>query len=116
MHNHIVATKNKHIPTTFVKLNKHRHKRNKWITQGVMRSIKYKEKLNRDLNALGTTHSITMNWRGNLASIANYLKQLYAWPKHNTLQINLKVIQVIYKKNVGEYRKYLTRNTVGETA
>ena len=40
LHNHIVATKNKHIPTTYIKFNKYRHKGNKWITKGVMRSIK----------------------------------------------------------------------------
>ena len=49
LHNHIVATKNKHIPTTYVKFNKHGHKGNKWITKGFMRSIKYKDKLYRDL-------------------------------------------------------------------
>ena len=49
LHNHIVATKNKHTPTTYVKFNKYRHKGNKLITQGVMRSIKYKDKLYHNL-------------------------------------------------------------------
>ena len=53
LHNHIVATKNKHIPTTYVKFNK--HKGNKWITKDVMRSIKYKDKLYCDLK--GTSNS-----------------------------------------------------------
>ena len=48
LHNHIAALKNKHIPSTYVKFNKYRHKGSKWITNGIIRSIKYKDKLYRE--------------------------------------------------------------------
>ena len=35
----------------YVKLNKYRHKGNRWITHGVIKSIKYRDKLYRNLKA-----------------------------------------------------------------
>ena len=41
--NTILDVKNKHFPKTFVKLRKHKHKINKWITYGIIRSIKTRD-------------------------------------------------------------------------
>ena len=38
----IQEAKNKHLPTKKVKFNKYKHKKNKWITRGILKSIKTK--------------------------------------------------------------------------
>ena len=47
LHNHLVKLKDKHMPFKLVKFNKYRHKGSKWITAGIMKSIKYKDNLYR---------------------------------------------------------------------
>jgi hypothetical protein len=44
-HQHITIAKEKHMPTILVKFNKYRHKKNKWITFAIIRSIKYRDSL-----------------------------------------------------------------------
>ena len=47
-HDHLTKLKEKHLPCKFVKCNKYRHKSNEWITRGILRSIKYRDKLYMD--------------------------------------------------------------------
>ena len=55
--NHLTYLKNKHLPFKFVKFNIYKHKSNKWITAGVLRSIKYRDKLYKALqNTDRTSH------------------------------------------------------------
>ena len=37
-----MAQKNKHLPTKGVRLNKNKHKKSKWMTNGILKSIKKK--------------------------------------------------------------------------
>ena len=37
------------LPSKYVKYNKHKHKKNKWITNGIIRSIKFRDNLYRQL-------------------------------------------------------------------
>ena len=39
----------KHLPAKLVKYNKHIHKNSKWITAGIIRSIKFRDSLNHRL-------------------------------------------------------------------
>ena len=41
--------KEKHLPYKFVKFNKYRHKDSKWMTHGVIKSIKNRDRLYREL-------------------------------------------------------------------
>ena len=45
----ITEAKKTHLPEKTVKFNKHKHKRNSWITMGILRSIKYRDRLYKDL-------------------------------------------------------------------
>ena len=49
LENHVTRLKNKHLPLKTVKLKKHKHRGSKWISRGVIRSIKYRDKLYREL-------------------------------------------------------------------
>ena len=48
----IETTKNKHIQTKVVKFNKYRHKKSNWITKSILRLIKYRNKLYKQLKML----------------------------------------------------------------
>ena len=39
----ILQAKNKHMPTKLVKCNKYKHKKSTWITQGLIKSIRYRD-------------------------------------------------------------------------
>ena len=45
----LLFLKNKHLPYKLVKFNKHRHKQTHWITYGIIKSMKYRDKLHLDL-------------------------------------------------------------------
>ena len=45
----ITSAINKHLPTKTIKFNKHKHKKSNWITQGITKSIKYRDMLYRKL-------------------------------------------------------------------
>ena len=49
LHQKLSELKCKHLPWKLVKFNKYRHKNNRWITHGVIKSIKYRDKLDRNL-------------------------------------------------------------------
>ena len=43
LHDHTVQMKDKHLPYKFEKFHKHKHKNNKWISFGTIRSIKTRD-------------------------------------------------------------------------
>ena len=43
LHDHITKMKNKHLPFKFEKFHKHKHKNSKWISFGIIRSIKTRD-------------------------------------------------------------------------
>ena len=45
IHDAILIAKEKHMPCKLVKFKKHKHKKSKWITQGLLKSIRYRDKL-----------------------------------------------------------------------
>ena len=45
LHNTLLEIKEKHLPYKFVKFNKHRHKNKKWMTLGIIKSIKFRDNL-----------------------------------------------------------------------
>ena len=44
-HDYIMKLKERHLPVKYIKYNKHKHKRNKWITNGIIRSIRYRDNM-----------------------------------------------------------------------
>ena len=43
LHDHLTIMKDKHFPYKFEKFNKHKHKNNKWISFGIIRSMKTRD-------------------------------------------------------------------------
>ena len=67
----------KHMPIKTVKFDKYRHKKETWITSGILKSIRYKDKLYRQLKM--TNPFI---------------------PQYNILKTNLKTYSTILKRNI----------------
>ena len=77
LHNAIKQAKNKHMPCKFIKFNKYKHTKSKWITQGLLKSIRSRDKLYARLKRL-QPNTI----------------------EHNTLLINLKTYNNILKRSI----------------
>ncbi len=67
----------KHIPDKIVKFNNYNHKRSKWITQEIVNSIAFRDKLHYKLK-----------------------KSTFDSLEHETLKINLTTYNKILKKNI----------------
>ncbi len=88
LHQVIQNAKTKHtsMPTKFVKYNKYKHKRSKWITSGIIKSIQYKDNLYKKLK---TTNSNSIQFaihKTNLDTYNNILKRSIRLAKRNYYQ------------------------------
>ena len=73
----ILRAKNKHMPCKFVKFNKYKHKQSAWITLGLLKSIRYRDKLYKQLR-LSNPNSL----------------------HYDTLKLNLKTYNLILRKSI----------------
>ena len=92
-------TRAKHMPNKLVKFNRYKHKKSAWITQGLLTSIRYRDKMYKTLK-------LTNPNSGN----------------YETIKINLKTYNTILKKNIRpakqiyfESRFSLFRNDIRNT-
>ena len=75
----VIQTKDKHMPMKTVRFDKHKHKMTKWVTTGIIKSIKFRDKLYKQLK------SIPVNSQ-----------------EYNTMKINLKTYNQILKRKTSE--------------
>ena len=73
----ILRAKNKHMPCKLVKFNKYKHKKSAWITLGLLKSIRYRDKLYKQLR-LSNPNSL----------------------HYDTLKLNLKTYNLILRKSI----------------
>ena len=75
LHKRIRELKEKHLPYKFVKFNKHRHKNSKWITQGVIKSIRYRDRLHREFKCSNRASPQHFQLKDRLATYNKILKK-----------------------------------------
>ena len=82
--NHLSLLRDKHFPCKTVKFNKHKHKLNKWITKGILKSIRHKDKLyqkmhfsSSDPNTLNINKTVFSNYNKILKKVIRTAKQHY---------------------------------------
>ena len=73
--NIINSALNKHFPIKIVHFNKYKHKRSKWITTGIMRSIKFRDKLYAKLRSTPTISPDYNKYKINLQTYNRILRQ-----------------------------------------
>ena len=57
LHDHLTQMKSKYLPYRYVKFDKYRHKGNKWITHGITKSIKQRDKLYKERSCTNRSHA-----------------------------------------------------------
>lgn len=65
----------KHLPTKTVKASKHKHGNSKWITSGIIRSIKHRDNLYRQLKHMDPSHNLYQNCKTHLETYNRILRQ-----------------------------------------
>ena len=83
----IRTAKDKHMPTKLVKFNKYKHKKTKWITQGLLNSIRFKDRL-----------------------YARLKREKSNTLEYNTIFINLKTFNSILKRSIRAAKKYTLKS------
>ena len=89
MHQETYDTIEKHTLKKIVKSNRHKHTISKWITHGIIKSIKYRDKLYKKLNM---THHESPDFtilKVNLKSFNTLLKKLYVQQNIYTMSLLL---------------------------
>ena len=75
LENVIQSAKCKHMPRKQVKFNKHRHKKSGWITNGIIRSISFRDKLYQKLRMSSPDSEIHATYETNLKTYNRILRQ-----------------------------------------
>ena len=75
LHNHLIKLKNKHLPYRMVKFDKYKHKGNKWITHGILRSIKHRDELYKELSCTFRTSDIYLVLKNKLNTFNKMLSK-----------------------------------------
>ena len=94
MHQEIYDTIEKHTLKKIVKLNRHKHKISKWITHGIIKSIKYRDKLYKKLKMTHHESPDFIILKVNLKSFNTLLKN-YTCSKKSTMSLLLLKIRPI---------------------
>ena len=83
--NTILDVKNKHFPKTFVKLRKHKHEMNKWITYGIIRSTNTRDAMHLTLKRTSPHAAEYATLKHNISVSNKILQQRKQWLlKHST--------------------------------
>ena len=75
LNNLIMKLQSKHLPVKSMKFNKHKHKHSKWITHGIIRSIRFRDKQYATLKKTNVADAEYQTLKSNLASYNKILKR-----------------------------------------
>ena len=105
LHNHMKQLKDKHMPDKYVKFHKHRHKKNKWITTGIIRSIKFRDNL---YIKVKQCNSNTLQY----ANLKNNLKVFNGILKRTIREAKVQYYSQLFNKYAGDIK--MTWKTISE--
>ena len=98
LQNIISSYLDKHFPVKTVRFNKHKHKNNVWITKGIIRSIKFKDKLYKLTKTTSTNNPSYLVHKQNLKVYKNILKSVIKEAK-------FKFYESQFQKNAKDIKK-----------
>ena len=78
----IIESMDKNMPKTKVKFNKYKTKKSNWITYGIIKSIRYRDKLYKSLKSTNVNTEEYINRKRALSEYNNVLKKLIREAKH----------------------------------
>jgi hypothetical protein len=91
--NELKTAKEKHLPTKLVKFNKYRHKKNNWMTYGILKSMKHRNKLYKRLRM---TNENTIEYYRCKKELSDYT---------TILRKSIRLAKISYYKNTFERYK-----------
>ena len=100
----------KHLPVKEVRYNRHKHKKSKWITIGLLNSIKYRDKLYKKLHCTPVNHPDYENQKVNLQTYNRILKQNIRNAKKIYYNDMIDRYKTDIKKTWGTIKEILDRN------
>ena len=83
LHDHIMKLKERHLPVKYIKYNRHKHRRNKWTTNGIIRSIRYRDNMYKVLKQTDPTSPPYEEAKGRLQCYNKILKKAIRETKVN---------------------------------
>ena len=86
------------MPMKTVKCDKHKHKMTKWVTTGIIKSIKYRDKLYKQLKSIAVKSQEYNTMKINLKSYNQILKKTLEWLRRINIMNNLINIKMISEK------------------
>lgn len=120
IHEQLSILKNKHMPYKYVKFNKYKHRKTGWITSGLIKSIKYRDKLYKELRTTEINSTAYYDQKRNLKTYNGILKKsirdaklLYYHSKFESYKNDIKktwhtISEIISKR----HRKHLDINEI----
>ena len=102
----IDTARNKHLPVRTIRFNKYKHKKNMWITNGILRSIRYRDNLYKQLKTMHPESTAHHNLKVNLQTYNRILKQ-------NIREAKLKYYESCFSKYKTDMKNtWSTINTI----
>ena len=95
LNNIIQTVKDKHFPQKTVKFNKYKHKKSEWITKGIMKSLKFRNNLYRQIRSTSPLDPMITTYKTNLRSYNKILRQSIRSAKKNTMLNASEILKVI---------------------
>ena len=84
LYNIIQTVKNKHFPQKkTVKFNKYKHKKSQWITKGIMKLLKFRNNLYRQIRSTSPLDPMITTYKTNLRNYNKILRQSIRSAKKN---------------------------------
>jgi hypothetical protein len=112
LNNIIVNALDKHLPTKTLKFDKHRHKKSKWITTGLITSIKNRDSLYKELKHLNNTDPQYITKKNSLQQQNRILKknirlakQMYYQNCFNKFHSDIKKTWQVIKEVISKEEK-----------
>ena len=81
LHDLIIQCINRHMPTKIVKFNKYQHKKSKWISNGLLNSIKFRDKLYKRLMLAPKNSETYQTLKTNLSTFNKILRKSIRFAK-----------------------------------
>ena len=108
------SVKNKYVPIKLMKFNKYKHKKSKWITEGILRSIRYRDKLYRSWRLSNNTLENRETIKRNLSTYNGILKKIIRDTKKNYFENCLSNCKNDLKETWRVINDALGRNNSGK--
>ena len=94
----IINANNKFMATKIVKFKKYKHKINNWITHGIIKSIKYRDNLYKQVKMTNPNSSQYDILRRNLSNML-FSKVAFVWRKRHISSNNSIHVKTIHEKH-----------------